>query len=185
MRTIYFATSNKAKAEEAKKALLPFRITIKHLNITKPEEQHASIEEIAKDGAEFLADMTKKELLVEDTGLFFDAYPGFPGPNTKQLFEQLGYDGLLRLLKGKKRTAYFKTAIGYAKPGKAARLFIGISKGSIAKKIQGKYDKNVPYDIIFIPKGYKKTYALIPEIKEITSHRVVAFQKLGKWLKKQ
>jgi len=184
VKIVYFATSNPAKVIEAQKALNLFGIKVKHLKMTKPEEQHATLEQIAKDGAEFLAKKTGKTLIVEDTGIFFGAYKDFPGTNSKLLFFQLGYQGIFRLLKGKKRTAYFKTAIGYARPWKKAKVFIGISKGSVAKKPIGPYDKNVPYDKIFMPAGYKKTYALLPEVKEKTSHRTAAFKKLGRFLSK-
>lgn len=182
MRTIYFATSNLAKVEEAQKALNSFGIKIKHLKMTKPEEQDETLEQIAKHGAEFLAKKTGKELVVEDAGLFFEAYPGFPGTSSKHLYKQLGFEGMLKLLKGKKRAAYFKTAIGYAKPGKPAKIFIGISRGSISKFPMGRYNKNIPYDRIFIPRGYKKTYSLLPSVKDKTSHRTAAFKKLGRFL---
>ncbi len=182
MKTVYFATSNPAKAAEAAKALEPFGVKVIHIKATKPEAQDQPIEKIAADGAKYLAKKLKKSIVVEDTGVFFDAYPGFPGPLAKQIVTHLKIRGILHLLRGKKRGAELRTAVAYCAPAGTPAVFIGSARGSIARSSKGTYHTSISYDVIFIPKGYTKTYAQIPAVKHVNSHRTLAFQKLGRWL---
>ncbi len=182
MKAVYFATSNWGKVQEAKVVLARFGIELKHVKQSKPEDQHKSVEEIASEGAQILANKLKKPIVVEDSGLFFDAYLGFPGTNSHLLFDQLGYKGMLKLLAGKKRGAEFKTAVGYCEPGKKPKLFVGVVRGKIPLRSVPPFHPMLPYDSIFVPEGYSKAFSITPHIKDKISARVRAFEKLGKYL---
>ncbi len=182
---LYFLTGNKHKYLEAKKALEKLGIEVKQINIDKPEIQADNIEDVAKHAAEKVAKQLRKPVMVEDTGIFFTAYKNFPGIYTKFIYESIGYEGILRLLKGKNRKAYFKTIAAYCEPGKKAMLFEGLSKGKITTKAYC-LDKDVmPYDRIFIPKGTKKPWCENLKHKYNVSHRKIAFEKLANYLKRK
>jgi len=183
MKTIYFVTGNYGKVREASKVLKKYNIKLKQIKYSKPEDKKLSTEKIAENAAKILVKKFKKPIIVEDTGIFFEAYKDFPGRNSKVVFNKLGLIGILKKLENKNRRAYFKTAIGYANR-KKLRIFVAYCKGKISKKPIGKKDKNLPYDNIFIPDGYSRVFAEIMKTKQKISSRVRAFEKFGKYLSK-
>ena len=178
---ISFVTQNKYKFDEVKEILGRFNIKVEHINVEKPEKGK-TIEEISKNAAEVLSQKLNKAVVVEDTGVFFNAYDNFPGKEPKKVFNRVGFKGLLDKLKEKKRKAYFKTVAAYCEPGKKAKLFVGVVNGRISEEVRCKDKDVMPYEKIFIPEGYDKVWAEIPEIKKKISHRVKAFERLGKFL---
>ena len=179
---IIFATSNKHKVEEASAILKEYNIRIEHLNIRYNEARAEIVEEVVKESVSKLSNDLNLELIIEDTGIFFKAYNNFPGPYPKKVFEKLGYDGIFNLLKDKNKEAYFKTIVGYCKPGKEPLLFEGVFEGIIANEVFDT-DKNVmPYERIFIPNGYSVSLSNITrEEKNKISHRAKAFRKFGEY----
>lgn len=183
MKTVCFVTGNSGKYREAMNVLKKYGIELKQIKYSKPEDKRLTTEKIAENAAKILYKRFRKPLIVEDTGLFFEAYKDFPGRNSKAVFQKIGLKGVLAKLKGKTRKAHFKTAIGYAN-GKKIRVFVGICKGTIANKPAGKLNKNLPYDTIFIPQGYSRVFAQMMRTKQRISSRVRAFEKLGEYLSK-
>lgn len=181
---ISFVTQNKYKYNEVKEILAKFNIEVEQISVEKPE-QGKTIEEIAKNAAEILSKKLNKTVVVEDTGVFFLAYDNFPATKPKEVFEEIGFKGLLDKLKGKKRDAQFKTVAAYCEPNKKAKLFVGFVNGKISEEVRLKDKDVMPYEKIFIPEGYDKVWAEIPDIKKKISHRVQAFEKLGEFLKKR
>ena len=79
------------------------------------------------------------------------------------------------------RQAQFRTVICLIL-GENEYLFEGIVKGRIALQKSGA--EGFGYDPIFIPDGYRKTFAEMPiEEKNKISHRGLAIEKLTKFLK--
>ncbi|MCX8147232.1 MAG: non-canonical purine NTP pyrophosphatase [Candidatus Woesearchaeota archaeon] len=182
---ISFVTTNRHKFEEAKKVLSEFDIDLEWVNEELPEYEEC-IEEIAKQKARYAAKKLRKAVVVEDTGVFFEAYKIFPGPRPKFVFNSIGYEGIMRLLEGKMRRAFFKTAVGYCRPGKRPIVFSGIMKGRITKKVFDKNKDVMPYERIFVPENKKKTLSQMSrEEKNLISHRAKAFRRLGRFLKKR
>lgn len=182
MKTIYFATKNKHKFGEVKAILAEFGLNAKQLKIDKIEPRGESVESIAKNSAKIIAEKVKLPIILEDTGVFFEAYNNFPGPLPKFIFESIGYEGIMRLLNEKSRNAYFKTVAGYCEPGKEAVLFEGIMKGKITEKVFNLKKDLMPYERIFVPEGYRKTLSdLSRDEKNRISHRSKAFRKFGEW----
>ena len=68
-----------------------------------------------------------QSVLTEDTSLCFNAMNGLPGPYIKWFLEELGHDGLNRMLVGfENKTAYAQCIIGYmSEELKEPLLFIG------------------------------------------------------------
>ena len=178
-----FVTSNRHKYEEVKDILSEFGIDVVWKNIELPEPE-GEIDSIAKAKAKHAAEILKSPAAVDDTGVFFEAYNNFPGPNPKFVFNGIGYEGIMRLLKGKSRKAYFRTAVGYCEPGKKPVVFDGVMKGEITEEVFDKEKDVLPYMRIFVAEGHDNVISSIPaEEKNRISHRAKAFRKLGEFLK--
>src|SRR3989344_606299 len=157
---ISIVTSNHGKFLEIKDILGKFGIR----SIQEPietKEQGNTLEERCLSKPQDAYSKLQKPLIVDDTGLFFEAFENFPGPFPKKVFTELGFDGILEKLKGKNRQAYFKTLICYI--GKTGhKFFDGSVNGKISDKVFDGGHKSLPYDRIFIPDGYDVPFCLIP-----------------------
>ncbi len=128
--------------------------------------------------AAFVFKLTGLPSLADDSGLFVDALNGRPGV----LSSRYGDDDeqrirriLHELEEAKKRTAAFRAAFTYYNRAGVYRIFEGECHGSIACAGRGRH--GFGYDPIFIPRGYKKTFAeLGPAIKNRISHRAKALK---------
>lgn len=184
MKEVSFVSGNQGKYEEIRPLFEQAGIRLVWVNQPKPESPDQwDISLVAAHAAEQLSQQLNKIVIVEDTGLFFDAYTDFPGPHSKFAFHALGYEGLLKLLEGKSRRAEFKTVAALCNPGQKSHLFEGVCKGSISEQPQGKTHPALPYDAVFIPEGETDTWALLPAAKKKISHRKQAFEKALAYLK--
>jgi len=182
-RTVYFATSNRGKYAEAAILAANFGVSLKRLNVKKPEIQDDKLENIASFAASHLAETRHCCVVSEDAGFFVHALNGFPGPYSAQAYRQIGVAGVLKLMRGiVKRTAQFKAAVAYATPGKLVKCFTGIVDGTVSVRPRGKH--GFGFDPIFIPyAGEGRTFAeMTVEEKNSFSHRAQAFAKFCKWL---
>ena len=150
------------------------------------EENHdEKLEEIARGAAKKLADKLNKSVVLEDTGLFFEAYNNFPGALPKFVINSIGFRGIFKLLDGESREAYFKTVAAFCETGSEPIFFEGIMKGEITEKIYNENKDEMPYDKIFIPKGKNKIISeMTLEEKNSFSQRAKAFRKFGEYIKK-
>lgn len=182
---IYFATQNKHKFAEARAILSRYGIEIEQLAIEKQEADASDVVAVARREALRIANISQKAVVVDDTGVFFDAIPGFPGAQPKRVFEALGYDGLFKKLEGKVRTAQFVCCVAYCEPGKKPLTFIGELKGEVIFDVRDQNKDVLPYERIFIPHGETRTLsAMSREEKNSISHRAKAFEGLAEYLKK-
>jgi non-canonical purine NTP pyrophosphatase (RdgB/HAM1 family) len=183
MKEIYFVTGNKRKVEEIAKILKPFNVKPIHKNVKIIEPDIESIEETAISKAQQAFAKLKKPVITEDTGLYFKAFNNFPGSSPKKVFQELGFTGILKLLKGKNRQAVFKTVICFLEGKNKFKTFEGRMKGRITTKVFKPVKKQFPYESIFIPEGKKKPVIRLSLVeKNELSHRGKAARKLGKFL---
>lgn len=182
-----FVTSNEHKFEEISTILKEeFDIELVRKEMDFVEFSNQSLKEIALQKARQAFEHFRIPLIVEDTGFFFAAYKNFPGTEPKRAFEALGFEGLLKLLKGKSRQAYSEAVICFFEGENSHKLFDGKFEGKIATKVVKPNAKVMPYEKIFIPKGEKRALAeMSREEKNAISHRGIATRKLGKWLKER
>jgi len=181
---IQFITTNKHKFEEVNDILKDYPIELEWLNMDYDENHDHSMEDIAKTAAKKLADQLNKPIVLEDTGLFFDAYNNFPGALPKFVITTLGFKGIFKLLEGESRKAYFKTVSAFCEPGKDPVLFEGVMNGEITEQVVNPDKDEMPYDKIFIPEGYDKTISEISfEEKKKYSQRGKSFRKFGEYIK--
>ena len=156
IKKIYFVTSNYNKVKEFKAILEP-KIKVEHIAMGYPELRGDDPEEIAKLAAKQLAEILKKPVVVEDSGLFIRALYDFPGTNSAYIHKRIGLNGILKLMEGvKDRVAFYKSAVAFCQPGKEPISFLGTEKGTIATKIRG--SNGFGHDPIFIPQSSKQTY---------------------------
>lgn len=181
-----FITTNKHKFEEARVILSEYNIELEHLVLDYEENHDEDNETIVRQALKNLASKIDPPFVIEDTGIFFEAYNNFPGALPKFVFNSIGYDGIFRLLDGKDRSAYFKSIVGYCGPKQEQKIFDGILRGTVTKEVHNPEKDRMPYERIFIPEGKTVTASdMTPEQKNKISHRGVAFRKLGQYLKGQ
>jgi len=186
---IVFATHNPNKVREINEMLGgAFEIIgLEAIGCTKeiPETQK-TIQGNALQKARHVKRNFKVDCFAEDTGLEVDALHGEPGVITARyagpardadanMAKVLG-----KLLGQEDRGAQFRTVIALILDGKEY-TFEGIARGHIAMEKQG--GKGFGYDPIFIPEGYKQTFAeLSSEEKNRISHRGKATEQLKAFL---
>jgi XTP/dITP diphosphohydrolase len=184
-RHLWFLTQNRYKYNEARSILASQSIPLRQLNDSKIEIQGTSPEEIAKFALEMALKRHRREILVEDSGLFVEGLNGFPGPYSSYVLGTIGLKGVLSLMKDRNdRRAYFRASIAYGSPHNKSRLFTGKVAGEISREILG--ETGFGYDPIFIPNGSRKTFGQSTQaFKNTRSHRAKAFLKFAKWFQSQ
>ncbi|MBI4010612.1 MAG: RdgB/HAM1 family non-canonical purine NTP pyrophosphatase [Candidatus Aenigmarchaeota archaeon] len=181
MKSILLVTSNLGKVEEISKHLGKFGIKVAGKKMEMPEIGEDQ-ETIAKGKAEFAVQKLILPVIVEDTGLYFDAYKDFPGIRSKFVFQAIGYEGILKLLENKSRKAYFKTVMVYCDPNEEPKIFVGINPGRIAEAVRGVSHPRLPYDSVFVPDGDDRTFAeMTKEEKAKYSARAKAAEEFARW----
>ncbi|CAN0450212.1 unnamed protein product, partial [Ectocarpus sp. 12 AP-2014] len=129
------------------------------------------------------AEQVQGPVMVEDTGLCFNALGGLPGPYIKWFLDGTGHDGLNGILEGfQDKTAYAQCVFAFsAGPGKEVKIFDGRTAGSI---VPPRGPTNFGWDPIFQPEGRDVTYAeMAKEDKNAISHRgrALAMLKVQSW----
>lgn len=158
--------------------------------IRLPEEKGKTLEENAIGKAEFVARITNKIVIADDTGLEVDSLNGLPGVYSarfagKGASYKANRSKLLLLLAShtnKERKAKFKCVAAVAGiPGESTKVFEGELDGYITQEERGSF--GFGYDSIFLVPELDKTLAeLPPEIKNQISHRARALLKVKEYL---
>jgi XTP/dITP diphosphohydrolase len=177
---LVFVTSNDGKVREVENILA---LRVHHVKIRIPEVQAIEIDEVIRFKAEQAYDYMNAPVLVEDTGLYIDAWNGLPGALIKWFLEAVGNIGLCNMLAGvKNRGAIAKCSFDIY-DGQEHYLFTGITRGTIATAPSG--SQGFGWDAIFIPTGEDCTFAeMMPAEKNATSMRRVALEKLRNFVHK-
>ena len=186
---IVFATNNKNKIKEVQ-ALIPEYIkllSLEDIGCTEdvPETQ-PTIKGNALQKAQYIKEHYNYDCFADDTGLEVSALNNEPGVfSARYAGPQRSDDDnmnklLLNLVDKENRNAQFKTVIALELNGET-KTFTGICEGSISKTKHGHH--GFGYDPIFIPKGYKSTFAEIDlTVKNKIGHRGKAVNELINYL---
>jgi XTP/dITP diphosphohydrolase len=178
---IFFITSNKNKVLEGDLICSPSRIKLIQKDIGYEEKRGEDCEEIVLKAIEEISKNYKEKFIIEDSGIFIEELNNFPGAYSKWVYNKIGCEGIIKLMEDKNnRNAKFISVIGYF-DGEKTHTYKGEIEGIISNKIQG--EKGFGYDPLFIPKGYKLTFAENSTLKHSLSHRTRAFQAFAKSLK--
>ena len=190
MNKLIFATHNAHKLEEVSAMLKDF-VNVAGLDeldfFEEIPETADTLQENALQKAQFIKQKFGCDCFADDTGLEVDALNGAPGVFSARYAgepsnSEKNIDKLLDALKNcDNRAAQFKTVIALLQ-GNDIQYFNGIIRGKITTERYGK--GGFGYDAVFVPDGYKKTFAeLSPEEKNAISHRGLAVKKLVDFLK--
>ena len=180
MNNIIFITGNKEKLKEAQK-IIPKLIG---KDIDLPEIQEVDAKKVIEVKLKEAYKHHKGEYIVEDTSLYFDCLNGLPGPLIKWFLEKIGNKKLYELVKKfKNNKAKAKTFIGYIDKRSKVKYFEGIINGKI---VSPKGNNGFGWDKIFMPNGFKKTFAQMTiEEKNNISMRKKALQKFIQYKNKE
>lgn len=200
---IVFATNNAHKLDEIRH-ILGEKFEVLSLNDINCHddipETGTTLEENARQKAEYIYNKYHMNVFADDTGLEVEALGGEPGvysaryaaiknPTAESHDSEANMTTLLKNLEGtENRNARFRTVIALIlTPHNNSHsslltphpsLFEGIVEGSIIKERRG--GEGFGYDPIFQPEGYDKTFAeLGNDIKNTISHRARAVAKLA------
>jgi XTP/dITP diphosphohydrolase len=192
---IVFATKNPGKLIEMNELMVGLDVEVasaKDCGVKgSAVEDGKTFEDNALKKALFVLEQIQDWSLAEDAGLCAEALNGKPGVHSARWAgenagnEQI-LDHLLEVMKDipiEKRSGYFENALVLAAPDKRNWVFKGRVDGVVALKPRGKPRPKLPYDQIFIPDGYDKTFAeMTSQEKNNLSHRGQAFRQLRKFV---
>jgi len=174
MEKLTFITGNPGKAKEVSRYL---GFPVDHVSVELDEIQSLDLEEIVNDKAMRAYHKVGRPVLVEDVSLVFLAFRKLPGPLIRWFLEELGNEGLCRLLDGQENKACVATVCYGLCDGKTVRLTSGSMEGTVADHPRG--DNSFGWASMFVPVGMQKTYAeLSDEEQAPIAMRRKALEKL-------
>lgn len=186
-KEIIFVTGNQGKLGEAVEIAKKYSVKIIGQKIDLFEPMISNTSQILIDKVKDAYEQIGKPLIVDDAGIYFEAYPNFPGVFTKFIIKLIGFEGVFRLLEGKSRKAYFQCTVGFLNNGlENPVLFEGRCQGRITEKASDFFSNNFEFNSIFIPEGGSKTFSemSIGEREEY-SHRAKALEEFLNWYTKE
>ena len=190
IKEILIGTNNEGKYKEICD-LLPKKVkkySLKEFSLPSPEETGKTFEKNSLIKASYFSKKTNLICLSDDSGLEIDILNGAPGLFSSRwggeknnfnlaikrvFFEMSKID---KLWKAKKK-AKFICCLTLFWPNNKSITKRGTVKGKIINTKKGVH--GFGYDPIFIPDGYKKTFAeMKPQIKMSIDHRYKAYKKI-------
>ncbi len=125
-------------------------------------------------------------VIADDSGLEVEALRGAPGIHSARYAGANASDKekIAKLLSGlakvdakiNQRCARFRCVVAVARDGQVLATFEGVVEGKIAEQPRG--SQGFGYDPVFIPDGFKETFAELPEeVKNDISHRAKAIRE--------
>lgn len=177
MEEVVFVTGNTGKLEEVRRFL---SIPVRHEALELEEFQSIDPEAIVRRKAEAAYAALGRPLLVEDTSVVFPALGRLPGPFIKFFEEELGQEGICRLLDGKDR-ACIATARFALHDGTSIHIFEGSMPGIVADAPRG--TRSFGWASIVVPEGKDKTYAEMSDDEQAeVAMRKKALAKLANFI---
>jgi XTP/dITP diphosphohydrolase len=195
-----FVTTNPGKVREAREYLTE---PVEQLDVDTTEIQHEEVGAVAAHKAREAHRYAGEPVIVDDSGLFVEAFGGFPGPYSSYVHDRLGIERVWRLAEAEDdRTAAFRGVVAYCDgEGFAAttdeqvraggetgeggagddalpvKLFEGVVPGEVvAPRGEGGFG----YDPVFEYDG--RTFAEMDrDEKNAVSHRGRALAKFAEW----
>ena len=174
MKDFIFVTGSQNKVIEAERLL---RVKLQSQAIDLPEIQSVDLEEIITKKAMFAYEVLGgQSVIVEDTGLFIEAWNGLPGALVKWFIERVGVAGICKMMhEFPDKKAWAKTVV--ATHDGEIKLFAGQVNGRIAETPVG--NAGFGWDKIFVPTGADKTFAeMSASEKDAYSMRRKAFESM-------
>ena len=191
MKNLLFFSHNNKKVLEVEKILSRRDIKVYNLNfynkIKEPIESGKSFAENAKIKSYCGLKEFKIPCFADDSGICIEALNNKPGIKSKRFLNEFetykhAFDHIIsRVINKKNDRAFFKTAICLSIKKNYHIVFEGMVNGRITTRPKGM--NGFGYDPIFIPNGYKKTFAeMSSNEKNTISHRLIALRKMESFL---
>lgn len=180
LKELVIASHNQGKINEFKQMLTPFGVRVYsalELGLPDVEETGTTFKENASLKAETLSNLSGKPCLADDSGLCVTALGGRPGVYSARYAPNRNFDIAMKKLISELKSAHtddwsahFACVLALKEPEQETRFYEGRVDGSITEDRRG--DKGFGFDPIFIPHGYKQTFAeMSAEEKSQISHR--------------
>lgn len=172
-----FVTGNPSKAEQ-----LGWHLHLEnppaHAKVDAEEIQSLDLAKVVEHKVRSAYQLLGSPVLVEDISLCFTALGMLPGPLIKWFLQELGNDGLARLVDAyPDRNAVATVAFAYF-DGQEVQQFYGETLGSIATEPRG--EQGFGWDPVFIPQGSALTWAEMSKEEQMQSSvRRLALEKLS------
>jgi inosine triphosphate pyrophosphatase len=177
MKRVTFITGNKNKADYLAEYL---GFPVEHIKLDLDEIQSLDLREVVKHKVRQAYNEVNGPVLVEDVSLRFTALGGLPGTFIKWFLNELGLEGLCRLVDGKDRTAVASCVFGYY-DGETEKYFESSLNGTVSEHPTG--DGGFGWDQIFIPEGYKVTRAELSKEDDAKTYlQIKPFAELKSYL---
>jgi len=172
-----FITGNEGKVRELG---LHFDHPVSHQKLDIEEIQSLDLRTVATEKARAAYAQLGSPVLVEDVGLTFHALGALPGPLIKWFLEELGNDGLVKLL-DQQTDRSCTAAVCYALCDETGvQVFEGQVPGTVADTPRG---TGFGWGPIFIPDGYTETWGEMNQADRMkTSMRRIALTQLKEFL---
>ncbi len=191
---ILFVTSNQGKVSETRKLLADSGHTVEQLLVRGvapefDEPKELGIETVANSKMVQALILLEQEgiegvaVMVEDSGVFLDAFDEWPGAKSAEVEREIGLEGILSMLReGMPRGAEYR-AVAKVSDGVSTWSAEGVCRGKIADSIRG--SGGFGYDPIFIPnEGDGRTFGEWEEGKYSgITHRAKAMNSLAELLR--
>ncbi len=177
MKEIVFVTGNANKLREAQE-ILGVKLTRHELDLDELQEMDLAkiIEHKTKQAYAILG----QPVMVEDAGLYVEAWQGFPGPFIKWVDKTMGNVVFAQSVPADNRRATWVVMYGFF-DGTTYKTFEGRVDGELTTELRG--ESGWGFDPLFIPEGATQTYAEMgPAAKYNYSARERALKKLRDYL---
>jgi inosine triphosphate pyrophosphatase len=172
---ITFITGNEHKAKYVAQWL---GVPVAHRKVDLDELQTLDLHTLVEHKAKQAFGIVGTPVLIEDAQLVFDAMGRLPGPFIKFFVEELGPDGIARMLNAFDDRRAFGNICYALYDGREMKYFEGSMSGSIATEPRG--TGGFGFDPIFVNDGYKITRGeMDEETYAATSYRKQALDKLA------
>lgn len=187
MRDIVFVTGNQCKADYLAKWL---EHPVEHQKIDLDELQSLDMKAVITHKAKEAYKQIGRPVLVEDVALTINAFGALPGTYIKWFLQEVGNEGMLKMLHGfTDRSAFASITYGLY-DGKTLHIFEGRTDGAIAPELRETSDSGwhgaLSWNSIFIPEGSSKTYAQMTDDELLPfSHRAKAITQLKAFLENE
>ncbi|MBV8102111.1 MAG: RdgB/HAM1 family non-canonical purine NTP pyrophosphatase [Verrucomicrobia bacterium] len=192
MQTLLVATWNTHKTKEIGQILgsgWNVRDLTTLVDAPRVEETGSTFAENAALKAVAISGSFSELVLADDSGLEVDALNGDPGVYSARYAGEDATDaqnrskliGLLKTLPAREFNSRFRCEMVLASKGEIKGSFSGAVEGIVVPLERG--DHGFGYDSMFIPAGYRETFAELPSaIKNSLSHRARALDQVVAFL---
>ena len=175
LKQFKFVTGNPNKVREASEII---GLDLKGVQVDGLFEiQSPDLDEVIRHKAEQAYSILQCPVLVEDSGLLFNAWKGLPGALVKWFEETVGCEGMLKMVNGFEDRGAMAVCCFAIYDGNTLQVARGEVNGTLANSIRG--TNGFGWDVIFMPEGHDRTYGeMSASEKNAISHRRRALDRL-------